>query len=74
MPSLRKTAIPMLFLYGGNDRHVPTWLCVQRLAPLRPRVEVDWFPRGDHFLIDTVDGLTRATELVALREGSLGLD
>ena len=58
MPSLRKTAIPMLFLYGGNDRHVPTWLCVQRLAPLRPRVEVDWFPRGDHFLIDTDHGLT----------------
>jgi pimeloyl-ACP methyl ester carboxylesterase len=52
--------IPLLILYGGNDRHVPTWLCVERLEPLQRDhdLKVALFPRGDHFLFDTASGLS----------------
>jgi dienelactone hydrolase len=65
LPSLRKLRIPLLYLYGGNDRHVPTKLCVERLAPLaddRARdVTVALLPSGDHFLLDTAHGLAAET-------------
>src|SRR5262249_53150184 len=34
LPYLRKLDIPALWLYGSDDRNVPTELCLDRLAPL----------------------------------------
>jgi uncharacterized protein len=61
IPSIRKARIPMLYLYGGHDRYQPSWLSRARLKPLRGRVTVAYFPRGDHFMVDSDRGLT--TEL-----------
>jgi uncharacterized protein len=33
-PDLRQLQIPMLWLYGSDDRNVPTELCLERLQPL----------------------------------------
>ena len=65
LPSLRTLRIPLLYLLGGNDRHTPTELSVERLRTLGADhdLEVRVFPRGDHFLIDTAHGLS--TELAA---------
>jgi pimeloyl-ACP methyl ester carboxylesterase len=35
VPSLRKLDLPGLWLYGSDDRNVPTELCLERLAPLQ---------------------------------------
>ena len=65
LPSLQKLRIPLLFLYGGNDRHVPAKLSVERLEPLANDaardVQVALLPRGDHFLLDTAHGLAAET-------------
>jgi pimeloyl-ACP methyl ester carboxylesterase len=34
LPSLRQLQIPVLWLYGSDDRNVPTELCLDRLQPL----------------------------------------
>jgi pimeloyl-ACP methyl ester carboxylesterase len=34
LPSLRQLQIPVLWLYGSDDRNVPTELCLERLQPL----------------------------------------
>jgi pimeloyl-ACP methyl ester carboxylesterase len=54
-PALRRLAIPSLWLYGALDQHVPTVLCVERLAGTGADVRV--FPRADHFLIESEHGL-----------------
>lgn len=41
-PSLRKLAIPALWLFGGDDRNVPTELCVARLEALKPGHDFSW--------------------------------
>jgi pimeloyl-ACP methyl ester carboxylesterase len=41
-PSLRKLAIPALWLYGSDDRNVPTELCVARLEALKPGHDFSW--------------------------------
>lgn len=35
MPDLRKLSIPASWLFGSDDRNVPTELCFERLEPLR---------------------------------------
>jgi pimeloyl-ACP methyl ester carboxylesterase len=34
MPYLRRLSIPLLWMYGSDDRNVPTELCLERLRPL----------------------------------------
>jgi pimeloyl-ACP methyl ester carboxylesterase len=36
VPYLRRLAIPILWMYGSDDRNVPTELCLERLDPLKP--------------------------------------
>jgi len=36
LPSLSRLQIPMLWMYGSDDRNVPTELCLERLNALRP--------------------------------------
>ena len=71
MPSLRKLTIPLLYLYGANDRHVPARLSVERLAPLDSNVKVVLFPRADHFLIESAHGYN--DELAASHRYAAGL-
>jgi pimeloyl-ACP methyl ester carboxylesterase len=35
-PYIRRLQIPMLWMYGSDDRNVPTELCLERLAALKP--------------------------------------
>ena len=42
LSSLRKLAIPALWMFGGDDRNVPTELCVQRLEQLKPGHDFSW--------------------------------
>jgi len=42
LPSLRKLAIPALWMFGADDRNVPTELCVQRLEALKPGHDFSW--------------------------------
>jgi pimeloyl-ACP methyl ester carboxylesterase len=41
-PALRALSIPVLWMYGSDDRNVPTELCVERLATLRPGHDFSW--------------------------------
>ena len=41
-PSLRKLAIPALWMFGSDDRNVPTELCVERLQALKPGHDFSW--------------------------------
>src|SRR5262249_11767640 len=34
-PSLRRLSIPILWMFGADDRNVPTELCLERLAQLK---------------------------------------
>jgi pimeloyl-ACP methyl ester carboxylesterase len=71
MPSLRRLTIPLLYLYGANDRHVPARLSAERLAPLGGNVKVVIFPRADHFLIESEHGYS--AELAASHRYAAGL-
>jgi pimeloyl-ACP methyl ester carboxylesterase len=42
VPSLRTLAIPGLWLFGSDDRNVPTELCVERLEALKPGHDFTW--------------------------------
>jgi len=41
-PALRRLAVPALWLFGGDDRNVPTELCVERLQALREGHDFEW--------------------------------
>jgi len=41
-PYLARLVIPMLWLYGDDDRNVPTELCVERLQALKPGHDFSW--------------------------------
>lgn len=41
-PALRALAIPVLWMYGSDDRNVPTELCVDRLLTLRAGHDFSW--------------------------------
>ena len=61
LPAIRALRIPALWLYGGNDQHVPTRLSVERLEPLTKEPGRDFsyavFPTANHGLVDTEHGL-----------------
>jgi dienelactone hydrolase len=61
LPAIRRLTIPGLWLYGALDQHVPTVLCVERLAPIASEAGRDLryvvFPHADHFLIESEHGL-----------------
>jgi pimeloyl-ACP methyl ester carboxylesterase len=42
VPALRKLRIAALWMFGGDDRNVPTELCVERLKALKPGHDFTW--------------------------------
>jgi uncharacterized protein len=40
--TLSKLGVPALWMFGGDDRNVPTELCVQRLEQLKPGHDFSW--------------------------------
>jgi uncharacterized protein len=62
VPWIRSLRVPVLWLYGGLDRHIPTRLSVRRLEPLRAEAGRDFtitvFPNANHALVETQTGLT----------------
>jgi dienelactone hydrolase len=61
VPSIRRLAIPALWLLGAIDQHIPTALSVERLAPLASGPDHDFtyvvFPGADHFLLESEHAL-----------------
>ena len=61
LPSIRRLAIPALWLLGAIDQHVPTALSVERLAPVagEPGRDITYvvFPGADHFLLESEHAL-----------------
>jgi pimeloyl-ACP methyl ester carboxylesterase len=41
-PSLRKLSIPVHWMYGSDDRNVPTQLCLERLQQVKPGHDFTW--------------------------------
>jgi pimeloyl-ACP methyl ester carboxylesterase len=41
-PALRKLVVPAFWLFGADDRNVPTELCVERLQELKPGHDFSW--------------------------------
>jgi dienelactone hydrolase len=62
MPWIRNLRVPVLWLYGGLDMHIPTRLSVRRLEPLAREAARDFsiavFPSANHALVETRTGLT----------------
>jgi dienelactone hydrolase len=62
IPSIRKLAIPALWLYGGLDHIVPTRLSERRLASIAAEAGRDFtvvdLPGANHALVETKTGLT----------------
>ena len=57
-PYLAKLAIPMLWIYGDDDRNVPTELCVERLESIERGHDFSWAVlHMTHALIDLPNGL-----------------
>jgi pimeloyl-ACP methyl ester carboxylesterase len=40
--TLRRLAVPALWMFGSDDRNVPTELCVERLQALKPGHDFSW--------------------------------
>lgn len=61
LPDIRALRIPALWLLGGEDRTVPSRLCVERLEPVAQEPGRDFtyrvFAGGTHGLILTANGL-----------------
>lgn len=61
LPSIRTLRIPAVWIFGGNDRHVPTRLSVERLEPVTREAGRDVsyvvFPRANHGLVESEHGL-----------------
>ena len=62
IPWIRKLRVPVLWLYGGRDRHVPPRLSERRLEPIAREPGRDFtiadFPKANHALVETTTGLT----------------
>jgi uncharacterized protein len=62
LPWIRSLRIPVLWVYGGLDQHIPTRLSVRRLQPLLADQSRDFtaevFPNANHALVETQTGLT----------------
>jgi dienelactone hydrolase len=57
-PQLRKLTIPVLWVYGDDDRHVPTQPCVDRLQTLKPGHDFSWVVlQSTHALLELPTGL-----------------
>jgi hypothetical protein len=58
LPSLRRLSIPVLWVYGDDDRNVPTELCVRRLESIRRGHRFSWVVlHMTHALIELPNGL-----------------
>jgi len=59
---IRALRIPVVWLYGGLDQHIPPRLSAQRLAPIAAEsgrdFTVETFPHANHALVETQTGLT----------------
>jgi pimeloyl-ACP methyl ester carboxylesterase len=62
VPWIRSLRVPVLWVYGGLDRHIPTELSMRRLQPLLAQSGRDFraevFPHANHALVETRTGLT----------------
>ena len=62
VPWIKAAKIPMLWLYGGLDQHIPARLSMRRLEPVAAEagreIEVEVFPNANHALVETRTGLT----------------
>jgi uncharacterized protein len=62
IPWIRALHIPVLWLYGGLDQHIPSRLSIRRLEPIAAepgrRFTIENFPRANHALVQTQTGLT----------------
>jgi dienelactone hydrolase len=62
IPFIRRLRVPVLWVYGGLDRHVPPRLSERRLEPIAKEAGRDFtvadFPRANHALVETTTGLT----------------
>ena len=57
-PSLRKLAIPVFWVFGDDDRNVPTKLCVEALEQLKPGHDFSWVVLPmTHALLELPTGL-----------------
>jgi pimeloyl-ACP methyl ester carboxylesterase len=69
LPYLRRLRIPMLWMYGSDDRNVPTELCLERLDELQPGHDFSWV-----VLPTTHTPLVLPTGLLSSLPQSPGLD
>ena len=62
IPWIRKLRVPVLWVYGGRDRHIPPGLSARRLEPIAQEAGRDFtiadFPKANHALVETTTGLT----------------
>ena len=62
LPWIRRLRVPVLWVYGGRDRHIPPRLSEQRLEPIASEAGRDFtiadFPQANHALVETTTGLT----------------
>jgi uncharacterized protein len=62
IPWIASLHIPVLWVYGGLDQHIPPRLSALRLAPLAAEAGRDFaietFPHANHALVETQTGLT----------------
>ena len=62
VPWIRRLRVPVLWVYGGRDRHIPPRLSERRLGPIADEAGRDFtiadFPRANHALVETTTGLT----------------
>jgi dienelactone hydrolase len=62
IPWIRALRIPVLWLYGGLDQHIPPRLSARRLAPIATEAgrdfRIETFPHANHALVETQTGLT----------------
>ena len=62
IPWIRRLRIPVLWVYGGRDRHIPPRLSARRLEPIAREAGRDFtiadFPKANHALVETTTGLT----------------
>jgi pimeloyl-ACP methyl ester carboxylesterase len=58
MPYLSRLTIPVFWVFGDDDRNVPTALCVERLEQLRPGHDYSWTVlHMTHALLELPTGL-----------------
>ena len=54
---LEPLTIPVLWLYGGRDRSIPTYASIAILEQLeKPNFTIELFPTGNHGLFDAQTG------------------